>query len=140
MAVNLFDAFATDIESEENGKWFDDVLGDESGLGFKVRRLTAKAVDKTRSKLMTAARKFIVKGKLPPEKDEELLCELLAQAVVVDWKGVANPNKPDEELPFSVEAATALFKKLPNLRRVILSVASNMDAFKAETTEEVEGN
>lgn len=140
MPVNLFDAFSTDIESEEIGKWFEDVLNDESGLGFKVRRLTAKSVDKTRNKLMTASRKYVVKGKLPPDKDEQLLCELLAQAVVVDWKGVANPEKPDEEWSFSVERATYLFTKLPNLRRVILSISGDMANFKAETLEEVEGN
>lgn len=140
MAVNLFDAFATDTASEEDGKWFEDILDDGSNFGIKLRRYTSKAVDKARQKLWNANRKFLVKGKMPEAHDERLATELMATAVVVDWKGVADPNNPEQELPYSPEVAIALLTKLPNLRRVIAMLATQMDNFKSESTEEISGN
>lgn len=140
MAVDLFSTFATDTSSEEVGVWFEDILDDGSGLGFQLRRYTSKAVEKARTKIWNANRKHLVKGKMPEAMDEKLAVELMATAVVVNWKGVADPNNPDQELPYSTDASVALLTKLPNLRRVIAALATNMDNFKAETREEVAGN
>ena len=138
--LNLHDTFMTDTTSEEDGKWFYDILGDDSGLDLKLRRLTSKAVDKARTKLWAANRKHMVKGKMPADHDEKLLAELLATAVMIDWHGVANPDSPDEALPYSPEHAHAFLVKLPNLRRIVVSISGDMAQFKADATKEIEGN
>ncbi len=136
--MNIYAAFKTDEESEESGKWFEDILGDGTNLAIRVRRGTAKVVEKTRNRLIKEYRKFLVKGQLSDAKNEELAIEILAQAALVDWKGIKDAD--DVELPFSVEAARKLLTDLPNFRRVVGGIAGDMEFFRAEAQAEIEGN
>lgn len=136
--ISIFDAFETDVDAEENGKWFEDILGNESGIDIKVRRMTSSAAAKNLQKHMTAARKHMVKGKLPPEVDKRILIDHLAEAVLIDWRGVL--DRDGTPIEYTKEAAALIMTKLPNFRIAVQTAASNMDNFKGETQEEVAGN
>ena len=136
--VNLFDAFETDVDAEENGKWFEDILNDGSGLDIKVRHLGSQAAVKNLQRLMQANRKHMVKGKLPKEVDQRVLIEHLAQVILIDWSGVL--DKDNQPIPYSKESAELILTKLPKFRQTVMQLAQNMDGFKAEAQEEIAGN
>lgn len=136
--VNIFDAFETDVDAEENGKWFEDILGDGSGLDIKVRHMTSQTAVKHLNKLMTANRKHFVKGKLPPEVDKRILIEHVANAILIDWRGVL--AKDNTVFPYTPDNAVTILTKLPKFREAVMRLAQSMDAFKAETQEDIAGN
>lgn len=136
--VNIFDAFETDISAEENGKWFEDILGDGTGLGIKVRHMGSQVATKNIQRLMQANRKLMVKGKLPPEVDKRVFIEHLSQVVLIDWKGFL--DKDNAPLPYSPENAAYLLEKLPKFREAVVRLSQSMDAFRVEATEEIAGN
>lgn len=137
--ISLYDVLATDKNDEENGKWFNDIIGEDSGVCIKLRRLTAKVVERTRQRITLQNRKHQTKdGKFPEDIDLLMLCDYLSQSVIVDWKGVVDES--GEEVPFSQEAAHKFCTDLPEFRRIVLSLAGNMEAFRAEARQEIEGN
>jgi hypothetical protein len=136
--VNIFDLFETDVDAEENGKWFEDIMQDGSNLGIKVRCMTSQAAIKNLTRLMAQNKKHMVKGKLPEEIDKKILIQHLASTILIGWKGVkGKDNKP---IPYSTEAAELILTKLPRFREAVVRLAQQLDAFKAETQDEVAGN
>jgi hypothetical protein len=136
--TSIFNIALTDRDSEENGKWFDDIIEEGSGIRMKLRRMTAKVVSKTMTRKLTENRKFMVKGKYPAEIDERMLVETLAEAVIVDWEGISTDG--ENQLPYTVENAETLLTKLPDLRRQVQIIANSLAAFRAEEKEAVLGN
>ncbi len=137
--VSLYHVLSTDKNDEENGKWFNDILGEGSGVNIKLRRLTAKAVERTRQRVLLENRKYQGKdGKYPDEVDVRMLCEYLAESVIVDWAGMVDEN--EVEVPYTYEAAYKFCTDLQEFRRIVLALSGNMDAFRAEARKEVVGN
>lgn len=138
--ISLYHVLATDKNDEENGKWFNDILGEDTGINIKLRRLTAKVVERTRQRIMLANRKFQDKaGKYPEDVDLRMVCEYLAESVIVDWAGMVDQDG-ETEVPYSYEAALKFCTDLPEFRRIVLALAGNMEAFRAEAREEIAGN
>jgi hypothetical protein len=139
--VSIFDICGTDEDAAENGKWIkgEDLWPRGAGIELKIRRMTSKKALKTRAELLTKYAKFQnKKGQFPEEIDHRMLCELLAQAVIVDWKGI--PDKDGKLIPFTRESAFHLVDKLPDFRAQIVQAAMDMDQFRADDLEQVEGN
>jgi hypothetical protein len=128
----------TDRAAEEQGRWFEDILGPMSGVHVKLRRMTSPPVDKAYQSLIQANHHRMVKGKFPKEVDEELLYEMLGDAVILDWKGIFDDE--GNEVVFSPETAKAYVKDYPDFRRLIVNLAGSMDAFRKEMADAVEKN
>jgi hypothetical protein len=136
--ANLFDLFETDLDAEEKGKWFHDIGFDASGISIKVRRFSSKKVQDHRSQLERANRKLSKNGKFSDEVAKMMLARVLAESVVIDWKGVLGAD--NVEVPFSSEAAVAFFEKLPEFALLVLNISNMMTNWKKELDEDVEGN
>lgn len=136
--VSFASMFATDQNAEENGKWFEDILGDGSNINIKLRRMTSKTVERARQRISLENRKHLVKGKFPEEIDQKLLYDLLADAVVVDWSGI-NDND-EQEVPYSRDTVFEYVKAFPDFRRIIVGLSTEMAAFRAESATEIEKN
>lgn len=138
MGISIYDAFQTDMDAEQEGKWFYDILGDESGIDVKLRRFTSKASIKARQRITTLYRKFAKKNKFSDEMQDKIITEQMAEAIVVDWKGVLDSD--GTEIPYSKDAALLLLTKLPNLRIALMQMAIDMDNFRTEAEEAALGN
>lgn len=139
--VSIFDVCGTDTESAENGKWFkgEEIWPRGAGIRLRIRRLASKTSVKVRAELMTKYAKYQTKkGTFPEEIDERMLYELLARAIIVDWSGVL--DKDGKEIPFTFQAAYTLCEKLPDFRSAVITLAGDMDQFRAEEEEAVAGN
>lgn len=134
-ALNLFDIFASDKESEEDGRWV------ELGLGtsLKIRAFGAKAVTDLREALMKPYQQLLrVGGKIPEDKNEEIGLKVLAGAVLADWKNVK--NAAGEIVPYSQDEAYAILKALPKMASFVIQYSLEGQNFRDEAKEDGLGN
>jgi hypothetical protein len=129
-ALNLFDLFDTNRESEEDGVWID-----LNGVTkFKIRAFSAKAVVDLRDKLMKPFQTMIRANlEIPEDKNEEIGLKVIAGAVLSDWPGV---EIDDTDVPYSADAAYTLLKQLPKLANFIAQSAMNTQNFRDEARED----
>lgn len=129
-ALDLFDLFDTNRDSEESGVWID-----LNGVTkFKVRAFNAKAVVDLRDNLMKPYQTMIRAGlEIPEDKNEEIGLRVIAGGVIADWAGVEIDG---DEILYSSDAAYTLLKKLPKLANFIAQSAMNTQNFRDEAREE----
>jgi hypothetical protein len=134
-ALDLFDLFSSDKESEEAGRW----LNLTEATGFKIRAFGAKAVTDLRETLMKPFTALLKAGAtIPDEKNEEIGLKVLAGAIIADWKGVKNAD--GVEVPYSADEAYAILKALPKLAAAVIQFSLEGQNFKDEVREESSGN
>lgn len=132
--LDLFELFSTNRESEEEGVWVEL----NAKTAFKVRAFNAKAVGDLRDKLMKPYQTLVRANiPIPDEKNEEIGLKVISGAVLVDWRGVVIAG---EEVPFSIDAAYDLLKKLPKLANFIASNAMETANFREEQIGSNAGN
>lgn len=133
-ALDLFDLFDTNRESEESGVWID-----LNGVTkFKVRAFNAKAVVDLRDNLMKPYQTLIRAGlEIPEAKNEEIGLKVLAGGIIADWSGVEIGG---EAVAYSADAAFAILTKLPRLANFIAQSAMNTKNFRDEALEAGVGN
>jgi hypothetical protein len=145
--LSIFDLCETDSDAVENGRWFtgEELWGPraaDSGIRIKLRRYTSRAALKSRQSAEKKYRKFFDKKKneYPPEINEKMICEQLADSVIVDWEGIR--DRDGKEIPYSPEAALALVsaKQMADFRIAISAKALELDNWRAEEKKETEKN
>jgi len=143
--LSIFDICETDTAAEEEGRWFLNIYGDKTNIDVKLRRMTSKRSLEARRRLDKGYKKHIKNGVCPDHVLEKILIEQLAEAVLVDWKGIKVPETVDGkrvavELPYSKEAAKMLLEKLPNFRLAIIMMSQDIDNFRIEDREDTVKN
>ncbi|UTC29074.1 hypothetical protein MARCHEWKA_05650 [Brevundimonas phage vB_BpoS-Marchewka] len=134
-ALNLFDIFASNKESEEHGRWVE--LG--SGTAFKIRAFGAKVVSDLRDDLMKPYAQLVrVGSKIPEDKNEEIGLRVLAGAVIADWKNVK--NAAGDIVPYTADEAYAILKALPKMANFVIQFSLEAQNFKDEAREGGVGN
>lgn len=133
--LDLFDVFATDKESEEDGRWVEL----STTTAFKIRAFGAKAVTDLRENLMKPYQQMLRVGlKIPEDKNEEIGLKVLAGAVLADWKGVKGVS--GEVVPYSPDEAYAILKALPKMATFVIQFSLEGQNFRDETKEDGAGN
>lgn len=138
MGMSLTRAFNTDRDLEEQGKWFNDVLGDKSNLNLKVRRMSAEKVVKYQQDLVQQNRYRMKEGKFSEDVANEILVDTLAGAVLVDWDGVTDDD--GNPVPFSIDAAKQYLTDLRDFRLLVSALANNMDAYRKGVEADISKN
>lgn len=134
-ALDLFDLFSSNKESEEAGRWVE--LG--SGTSFKIRAFGAKAVSDLRDNLTKPYAQLLrVGSKIPDDKNEEIGLKVLAGAVIADWKNVK--NAAGEVVPYTADEAYAILKALPKLASFIVQYSLEGQNYRDEVKEDGLGN
>ena len=136
--LSIYELAETDTIAEEDGRWFNDVLGPGSGVNVKLRRMTSKKSQAVLRRLQTEFRKFAKGGKLPDEITDKVIIAQLSEAVIVDWSGVI--GKDGVAVPCTVENVTEIMTALPAFRLIVLQISIELDAFRIEATEDVVKN
>lgn len=135
-AINIYKLFSRDNESAENGKWFWIV---PKKMGFKLRAFGAEAVTDLRDKLLAPYENMARAGvEIPKETREEIGLKVLANAVIVDWKGIT--NKAGEDVAYSGDEAYLILKDLEQLADFVIRQSNDQQQFKDAVREEVAGN
>ena len=119
---------------EEEGIWVD--MG--GGVQVKVTRITSQKSREVRRRLEKPLMRKTRGDDLPLETLEYLLTEQLAQAVIVDWRGVTDENGND--LPCTLEHRREILTKFPDFREDVATAAMSRVTFQEEAQEEEMGN
>jgi hypothetical protein len=136
--LSIFDLCETDAAAEEEGRWFRDIFNDGSNIDVKLRRLTSRSSMQARRRLEKGYRRHMKNGVYPDDIAVKILVEQIAEAVLVDWKGIYDRDKKPME--YSKENALALLTKLPVFRDGVIQMASNLDNFRIEEKEATSKN
>ncbi len=133
--ASVYDMFSASEKAAETGKWFE--IGDT--IKVKVRRFKSKKSREVRDAL-EAPYKRLTKfgGAIPDEALERITTEHIAAGIVADWKGVT--DREGNALAYSKAAAVQLFNDLPEFRDAIVAISLDIENYRDEEKEEVEGN
>lgn len=146
--MSLRDEYATDKQAEVAGRWFD--------LRGGARMLLARAggANKNFTKVYEAVfrphRRRMDAKAMPPDETNELLMQVYAKSVVLDWQGVTDRDLHEDgegdgkPVPYSPKACLQLFKALPDLFYQpdsdlplgVFQLASNAGIFRVANREE----
>lgn len=130
-----YDLFSTDASVENQGITLD--FGD-----FAIRIARAGGANKKYAKalvrILKPYRKAIATNTIAEKKQNELMAEVYAETVILDWVGVN--DKDGVEMPFNKENCVKLLTDLPVLFQQIMADAENFNNFKAVEVENVAKN
>lgn len=134
--MDFFSRYSTDKTAEEDGQWVN--YGD--GLEVKIRRLNSAKSKEVRRRLEKPYVKQFRGADIPDSIQEMLLNQQLAKAIVVDWKGVPDPENPDKPLACTEENILSMIQQFPDFRDDILTASMERATFQREDQKAAEGN
>lgn len=126
--MDIFSSFATDEALETEGKWFP--LSKTASIRV-ARAGNPKYVELLRSK-MKESQIELSSGKEADDIAEAILVDVMAESILLDWKGLTYRGNP---APVSVKQAK-VFLALKDFRKKVASLSENFDSFRVK--EEVE--
>ena len=130
--MDLFTSFATDENAELNGAWRD--------IGQGASLLVARAGNRHYAKALTLAveqnRPILeTRGEVAEEKSDEIMVGVLADTILLGWKGVKFKGK---DFPYSKENARTVLK-MRDFRALVQRLADEAEAYR-EKLEIEQGN
>jgi len=144
MTTNLHNIFHTDEHLEEDGAWV--TVNDLLGIKIKIRRLRSDPVVKAFERIVRET--FAELGKdetmlrepnaMTDDQSMLILKRQLAEAVIVDWKGVRD-TQTGKEVPYSPAAALQMMG-MKDFREFVYEKANARDTFREAADKEAEGN
>lgn len=134
MRFNLND-FRTDPELTKAGVWVD--FG--GGAEFKLAAFESPAFQED---LRKRTKPYQDLGRDVPEADqEEIMIDLMAKHILLDWKGVYDVVDGEEvELEYSVDNARRLLKEITRVREWVVAQSRKVQNFKNASDKAIEGN
>jgi hypothetical protein len=130
---SLESLFGTNHTHEQSGV---DFVIERVGATFTLKRWGGSNTTEMQKKMMKHYKPvaaLIEKDLLPSDKREAIEARVFVESCLVGWKGVKLGGK---EVPFTVENAIDLFKKLPDLKELLVKYASDADNFKSASESE----
>lgn len=130
--TNFVNRYQTDKTLEENGQWVN--LGD--GIEVKIARLNSERSQAVRRRLEKPYSKM--RGEIPTQIQEEILTKQVAEAVLLDWKGVElESGKPLEP---TLENKIKILTEFKDFRQDVVFVSMEAETFKNASVEEATKN
>jgi len=133
---SIYDIFGTDKSAEQDGI----IL--EYGKGLEIRIARAGGSNtKFEKAVQQKMRKYGLQAKhdlLDNEQMREVMREVLAETVVLGWKGFT--DRAGASLPFNRENCIQVFKDLPDLFDDVLEQSRKASLFKTTILEAESGN
>jgi len=104
------------------------------GSEFLVVHIGHLKFQRALSRLQAPFRRKIEKGTMDPIESRDLLCTAMADALILDWKGVVDSKGTD--IPYSRKVCeTALFNN-PDLREYLQDFSMDLENFRVEEQTE----
>lgn len=138
MASSLKVAFGTSKTKEEEGVWL--YINDD--IAVKIRRFKSRAAKDASKEFEKAYR--LPKGKsLTQAQTEELVTNIMAKAIIVDWKGVTDTVDGEEvalECTFENKLSILNDDEMEDFRTFVANAANERDMFQLEVDNDAKGN
>lgn len=135
----LFKLFATDSQVEKDGVWVP--VGKDGDKEIRFRLARAGGGNTRYLKLLELKtkplRRQIQNDLIDIKTSDELMMEVFAETVVVDWENVFEDGVA---VPYSKEKCLEYFKALPDLFNDVREQASKAAYYRSEVMEKEAGN
>ena len=128
---SVFDQFSeVDEVAEEEGAWTTSI---GQGMEIKIRAFTSRVVMEAYNRYMNIAQKQVDKsGDVPADVAKDMASRVVAEAMVVDWKGPAFVDEDGKTLEYSKEAVYFFAKKSKAFRMAVYNFSMADDSFQKE--------
>lgn len=129
--MNLIQKYGTDVSLEEEGVWVD--YGD--GVEVKIARWGNSTFRRVYARLTRPYKEQMRRESLAPEIDKRIMDQVIAESIVLDWKGV---DLGHGEIPHNQAAALEVMarKDLKDFRADIVTASQAAETFRIEEIEE----
>jgi len=130
------ESIKTDLQKETEGVW----VNFEVGIRLKIARARNAAYRESMRKIMEPHRKTIREGGMDIEDLEDLLRQVRAETILLDWENIEDKN--GNPITYSSKQALEFFND-PELRdfyTFVITQSENMENFKKELVEDSEKN
>ena len=129
--MDLFKTFATDEKLEVEGRW----VQFDSNTSFKIARAYNKHFSRLFQRMYESNKHALkAKGEEAETLADNIMCEVMAKTILVDWKGPVS-IKGEDIGAYSVSGAEKALK-LKEFRAWVNSQADDTAAFKVDQEEE----
>lgn len=105
-----------------------------NGSKFKVASTGSTKFQRILNRLQAPHRKKIEKGTLDPKISKEILCEAMAEGLLLDWQDVV--DKDGNQVPFTPEIAFKALLNNDDLKDHLSEFAQDLENFRAEEIAE----
>lgn len=116
------------LDTLESGTWTE-----YQGSQFKIAHAGNIRFQRAKQRLEKPYKRDIENDRLDPEKQRAILIKAIAEAVLVDWKGL------DGNTPYSVKAAEQALSYDEEFREFVMNFSLDLENFKNQEREH-EGN
>lgn len=123
--------FDADITSVDTGVW-----AEFSGAKFLIAHISNMRFQRALARLQQPHRRKIEAGTLDPQVNKDILCQAMAQGILLDWQNVGSVNG-EGQAPYSIENATTALKKSVELRDFVSDFSLNLSNFRQAEVEEL---
>ncbi len=129
MALDLDKQYKTDPSLEENGVWED--LGD--GAKLLIARVNNPAYVRAYRKVPRGIRRQFEAGNLTTSKDDDIICSVMAETILLDFKSLC---VGDKAIKYSPESAKKILLEYPDFRELVWQIANETQRFHADGVED----
>lgn len=117
-----------DITNVDSGVWTR-----YEGSKFLVAHISNMKFQRAISRLQQPHRRKIESGTLDPKTNRDIVCQALADAVLIDWTDVV--GKDGKNVPYSVDSAFTALSRNPEFRDFISEFATNLSNYRTEEVQ-----
>lgn len=121
----IFDA---DLSAVDDGVW-----KKYEGSEFLIAHISNMKFQRALSRLQQPHRRKLQEGTLDPKVNQSIVCEAMAEGVLLGWRGVKTSKGDD--VAFSKENALSVLKRDPGFRDWVTEVSTQMANFREEEVE-----
>lgn len=125
------------ISEQENPRLEGGTWAEYNGGEFLIAHAGSLRFQRALSRLQKPHRRKMEKGEMDPADSRKLLIQALAEAILLDWKGVK--NSAGEDVAYSVKSAITALTNDPAFREFVMEFSAEMENFRKEEAE-YEGN
>ncbi len=133
MAFDLKKQYETDPEKEIEGVW--EPIDETASL--LIARVGNDRYNARYRKIPRGIRNQLESGNLSDTMNDSLVCRLLADTILLDWKDIADGGKA---IKYSEEAAYNQMLKYPDFRELVWQLGKELARFRKEDTEDIAKN
>lgn len=112
------------------------VWAEYEGSQFKIAYATNVNFMRAKQRLEHPHRRKIENGSMDPAEHRRILVKAMAEAILLDWKGVEGPNG---DVPYSKKLAEQALMNDESFRDFVMTFSMDLANFKEEERE-YEGN
>lgn len=121
----IFDA---DLSSVDNGVW-----KSYENSNFLVAHISNMKFQRALARLQQPHRRKLQEGTLDPKTNQAIVCEAMAEGILLGWKDVK--TRKGDAVEFNKDNALALLKRDPAFRDWVTDISTQIAHFREEEVD-----